>query len=341
MLGAVLYPLDREQAALLLATLTFGGHEGAELLDLLPDEVAEPLKAKVATLLEIPKERRVPLMLHELKRYMQYRHTRGIEGVDASWLAAGFKGESPRIIAAALMHLPASLARQIVERLPPQLKAQLPQRAEFQKVPLQVLKLVRARYDEKFASMPVLEAELKVMSFRSIMMLEGRELVAVTRAVGLDELALAFATVGKRALAELLNRLPRHNAEELIAAVRRVNAEEVDELKVAQKFLSRVLEGFTNTEELLQKAGLYRLGKALLYEDHELVRQVCQRFPRAHGRLLLDYLGKVRDLGEAWPEDRALRTQDAVLDQVKDLAGRGKIASKYLACEFRFRSREG
>lgn len=339
MLGSVLYPLDREQSSLLLATLTFGGHEGAQLLDLLPEDVAEPLKAKVGKLLEIPKEKRIPLMLHELKRYMQFRHTRGIEGVDASWLAAGFKGESPRVVAAALMHLPASLARQIVERLPPQLKSQLPPRSEFQKVPLQVLKLVRARYDEKFASMPVLETEVRMLAFRTLMVLEGRELVAVTRAVGIDELACAFAAVGKRALAELLARLPRNNAEELIAAVRRVQLDDVEDVKTAQKFLSRVLDGFTHTEELFQKAGLYRLAKALTYEDQDLVRQMCQRFPRAHGKLLLDYLQKARDLGEAWPEDRALRTQDAVLDQVKELAGRGKIASKYLACEFRFRAR--
>jgi flagellar motor switch protein FliG len=339
MLGPLLYPLDREQSALLLATLTFGGHEGQALLDHLPDELAELLRTKVTALLEIPRERRIPLMLHELKRYMQFRHTRGIEGVDASWLAAGFRGESPRVVAAALMHLPASLARQIVEKLPPELKRQLPPRSELARVPLQVLKMVRARYDEKFASMPVLETEVRALSFKSLMVLEGKELVAVTRSVGIDELACAFAAVGKRALAELLQRLPRNNAEELIAAVRRVDVADVEELKVAQKFLSRVLDGFTHTEELFQKAGLYRLAKALTYEDNELVRQICQRFPRAHGKLLMDYLQKAKEVLATFPVERAQRTQDAVLDQVKELAGRGKIASKYLACEFRYRTR--
>ncbi|MEW5848552.1 MAG: hypothetical protein AB2A00_07040 [Myxococcota bacterium] len=339
MLGGLLYPLDREQSALLLAALTFGGSDGHQLLDLLPDEAAAPLKAKVQAFQDIPKEKRIPLMLRELKRYMQYRHTRGIEGVDPSWLAAGFRGESPRVVAAALMHLPASLARQIVDKLPQELKGQLPPRSELQKVPLEILKLVRARYDEKFASMPVLETELKVMSFKSLMVLEGKELVAVTRAIGIDELACAFAAVGKRALAELLARLPRNNAEELIAAVRRVNLADVEELKVAQKFLSRVLDGFTHTEELFQKAGLYRLAKALPYEDADLARQICQRFPRAHGKLLQEYMQKARDLRESWPEERAQRTQDAILDQVKELAGRGKIASKYLACEFQYRAR--
>src|SRR5438045_1952886 len=122
MLGAHLHPLDREQSALLLAILTFGGADGQQLFDLLPEEVAAPMRAKVPALLEIPKEKRVPVMLHELQRFMQYRHTRGVDGVDASWLAAGFKGESPRVVAAALMHMPASLSRQVTDKLPQELK---------------------------------------------------------------------------------------------------------------------------------------------------------------------------------------------------------------------------
>ncbi len=339
MLAPLLHPLDREQSAMLLATLAFGGSDGLAILDLLPEEQAEPLKVKAQKLLEIPKEKRLPIILRELKQYMQFRHTRGIEGVDPSWLAAGFKGESPRVIAAALMHMPASLARQIADRLPPQLKNALPPRTELQKVPLPILKLVRSRFDEKFASMPVPDSEIRSLGFKDIVVLEGKELVAVCRAVGIDELAGAFAAVGKRALAELLARLPKNNAEELIAAVRRVEAADVDELKAAQRFLSRVLDGFTHTEELFQKAGLYRFAKAVAYEDTELVRQVCQRFPRAHGKLLLDYIPKAKEAKDSFTLERSHRTQDAILDQVKELAGRGKIASKYLAAEFRFRTR--
>lgn len=339
MLAPLLHPLDREQSALLLATLTFGGAEATVLFDLLPEETAEPLRKKAEKLAEIPREKRIPLMLHELKRYMQYRHTRGIDGVDPSWLAAGFKGESPRVIAAALMHMPASLSRQVIERLPADLKAVLPSRSELQKVPLAVLKLVRARFDEKFASMPVLETDVRALGFRDIMVLEGRELVAVTRAIGIDELAGAFAAVGKRAVGELLQRLPRQNQDELIAAIRRVDMADVEDLKTAQRFLSRVLEGFTHTEELFQKAGLYRLAKACAHEDNELVRRICQRFPRAHGKLMLEYLSRTREYKDLLTEERTLRTQDAVLDQIKELAGRGKIASRYLAAEFRYRTR--
>lgn len=339
MLAPLLHPLDREQSSMLLAVLTFGGADAVQLLDLLPDEHAEPLKAKIEKLMEIPKEKRVPLMLRELKQYMQYRHTRGIDGVDPSWLASGFKGESPRVIAAALMHMPASVSRQVIERLPKELRESLPSRAELQKVPLSVLKLVRARFDEKFASMPVLENDLRALSFREIMVLEGRELVALTRALGIEELAVAFSSVGKRALAELLARLPKPNAEELIAAVRRVDPQDMEDIKTAQVFLSRILTGFTHTEELFQKSGLYRLARACLYEDHELVRRVCQRFPRAHGKLLLDYLLRVRELRDTLTEERTLRIQDTVLDQVKELAGRGKIASRYLAADYRFRTR--
>jgi hypothetical protein len=107
------------------------------------------------------------------------------------------------------------------------------------------------------------------------------------------------------------------------------------EIKDAQKFLARVLVNFQNTDELFQKAGLYQLAKAIAAEDRDFVRQVCQRFPRAHGRLLEEYLAKVKELGE-WDVERAQGLQDRILDQVRDLSGRGKINTRYVQYTFRY-----
>src|SRR6516164_6415883 len=106
MLGRLLHPLDRRQQTLLLTMLSFGGSQSKELLSLLPDDDAQALAAKAAKLEEIPKEKRVPLMVRELKQTMTFRAVKGLEGVEPSWLSAGFKGESPRIVAIVLMHMP-------------------------------------------------------------------------------------------------------------------------------------------------------------------------------------------------------------------------------------------
>jgi flagellar motor switch protein FliG len=326
-LGRLLHPLDRRQQTLLLTMLSFGGSSAVQLLDFLPDEDAGALREKAGTLDEIPKEKRIPLMVRQLRQLMSFRTSKGLEGVEPSWLIAGFRGESPRTVAIVLMHMPSSVARQISSRLPEAVRQAMPSREELRDVPLDVVKLVRARFDAKFASMPI-EHDLDHLAFRDIILLTARELVTLIRKLGADELACAFVAVGKRALAELLGKLPPENAEELIAAVKRVSAEEQMELKNAQAFLGKVLSSFHNTDELFQKAGLYRLARAVQSEDQIFVRQLSQRFPRAHGRLLHDYLERIHARGSAEPE-QALKLRDRVLDEVVDLAKRGKIDARY------------
>lgn len=326
MLGRLLHPLDRRQQALLLTLLSFGGSGGRELLALLPDEDAELLAEKAQKLEEIPRDKRVPLMVLELKQMMTYRATKGLEGVEPSWLAAGFKGESPRVVAIALMHMPSSLTRQVMALLPPPVREAMPTREELRRVPLPVVKLVRARFDAKFATMP-LERDVAELRFRDLVLLSAKELVATVRHVGADEIACAFLVVGKRALAEFLTKLPHDDAEELIAAVKRADLKDQMEIKAARVFLAKVLGAFKSPEELFQKAGLYRLARAISLEDSVFIRQISQRFPRAHGRLLGEYLERVR--GQELDEAQVRRLRDDVLDVVANLSRRGKIGERY------------
>jgi flagellar motor switch protein FliG len=326
MLARLLHPLDRRQQTLLLTLMSFGGSEAKELMAFLPDEDQAALGEKATKLDEIPREKRVPLMIRQLTQMMTFRAMKGVEGVEPSWLSAGFKGESPRVIAIALMHMPSSIARQIVSRLPDAVREAMPSREELASVPLPVVKLVRARFDAKFATMP-LERELTQLRFRDLVMLTAKELVTVIRHVGADEIACAFLAVGKRALAEFLNKLPPEDAEELIAAVKRADMKDQMEVKAARGFLAKVLGNFNNTDELFQKAGLYRLARAISVEDPTYIRQVSQRFPRAHGRLLGEYLGRVRE--EALDDAQVRRLRDQVLDVVANLSRRGKIEARY------------
>ena len=327
MLARLLHPLDRRQQTLLLTMLSFsGGAQSKELLLLLPDADAAALGEKVQGLEDIPREKRVALMIRELKQMMTFRAMKGLEGVEPSWLAAAFKGESPRVVAIALMHLPSSLARQITARLPEAVKQAMPPRDQLASVPMPVVKLVRARFDAKFASMP-LERDVVDLRFRDLMLLTAKELVIVMRHVGADEIACAFLTVGKRALAEFLGKLSPGDAEEMIAAVKRADMKDQMDLKAARGFLAKELGSFSNTDELFQKAGLNRLARAISIEDALYVRQLSQRFPRAHGRLLGEYCARTQE--SPLPEAQVLRLRDQVLDVVVNLSRRGKIEARY------------
>jgi hypothetical protein len=353
----MLQPLDRRQQTLLLTTVAFAGSQAAELWSLLPDEIAAALQEKAQRLDEIPRDKRVPVVVRELKGLMAFRGVKGLDGVEPSWLAAGFKGESPRVIAVALMYLPSSLSKQIVQRLPEHVQQALPSREELRDVPLEVAKLVRARFERKFIAMPP-ERDLVEVSFADVVLLTARELIAVVRNVGADEIACAFLAVGKRALAEFLTKLSPADSDELIAAVRRADLKDGMELKAAQAFLGKVLTAgapptrgapaprtsgntsgiaFANTDELFQKAGLYRLARALSVEEPVAVQQLVQRFPRAHGRLLLDYLERVRERG--LDEAQVRRLRDQIVDVVINLSRRGKIDARYGAVPARFETR--
>lgn len=337
MLARLLHPLDKRQQTLLLTALSFGGSSAGELFDLLPDDDREALLDKARKLEEIPKEKRIPLMVRQLRQLLSFRASKGLEGVEPSWLLAGFKGESPRTVAIVLMHMPSSIARQIQARLPEAVRNAMPSRSELKEVPLDVIKLVRARFDAKFASMPT-EHDLETLHFRDLILLNARELVTLVRKLGADELAVAFVAVGKRALAELLGRLPPEHSEELIAAVKRASAEDHMEVKAAQAFLGRVLGNFHNTDELFQKAGIYRLARAVGGQDPIFVRQLSQRFPRAHGRLLSEYLGRLKQR-EPTPEEQVLRLRDQILGEVVDLARRGKIDGRYAQSPIAYEAR--
>jgi hypothetical protein len=336
MLARLLHPLDRRQQTLLLTMLSFGGSQGKELLSLLPDDDAALMLEKAQKLEEIPREKRVPLMVRELKGLMTFRAMKGLEGVEPSWLSYGFKGESPRVIAIVLMHMPSSVSRQIVARLPEPVQKALPPRESLKAVPLELVKLVRSRFDAKFATMPI-ERELVDLRFRDIILLTAKELVALIRYVGADEIACAFLAVGKRALAEFLGRLPVEDAEELVAAVKRSDMRDQMELRAAQGFLGKVLGNFNNTDELFQKAGLYRLARAVSLEDATYVRQVSQRFPRAHGRLLTEYLQRVQAQG--LDEQQVRRLRDQVIDVMANLSRRGKIDARFGQTEIAYEAR--
>jgi flagellar motor switch protein FliG len=342
----LLHPLDRRQQTLLLTMMSFGGSQASQLLELLGDDDAKALRSKMQTLEDIPKEKRVPLMVRELKGLLQIRASKGLEGIEPSWLAAGFKGESPRVIAATLAFMPPSLAKSVTQRLPEGVQRLLPAREDLSSIPLDVIKIIRARYDAKFAVMP-LDRELNQVRFVDLVMLSARELVMLLRALGTDEIACAFLVVGKRAFAEFLSRMPNVDGQELIAAVRRTDPRDQMEARAAQVFLAKVLSAapaststalpkagretsgaaFSTPDELFQKAGIYRLARAVVMEQGLFLRQLTQRLPRAHGRLLLEYVQRARELHTDTSNTGRLR--DQVLEATVALARRGKIDARF------------
>ena len=62
-----------------------------------------------------------------------------------------------------------------------------------------------------------------------------------------------------------------------------------------------------------------------------------QRFPRAHGRLLLEYMERVRE--RDLDDDAVRRLRDQILESLLNLSRRGKIDARYGAVSARFETR--
>ncbi len=323
---------------MLLTLMMQGGAEALPLVDLLSDEDAAGIKEKAQLLLQIPGDKRAMFIAHEFKGMLSETSARGFESIDASWIVEALAKESPRIVASILVGLPPHQLKGVVEKLPSELRRRLPPKQEMATLPGEVVRSIRLIFERRFVTMPTLSG--KTFSFRDVISLEPKELLQLLHSLGLEELAQAFVSVGRYALAELCKRLPREYATELIAAVKETKAQDAMDLKSAQRFLARVLVNYSDAEELSRKAGLYRVSKALASEANDYVRAFYQRLPKPLAEELEGYLAKVQELGDSDAE-RAKRFQDAILRRVYALAQKQVIMPRYNDFQFQYHEASG
>lgn len=315
-------PLTPYELALLLTTLTVGGADQVGIFAAMPPESRQRLQEKAGALLQISGDRRVQLMVRELKNALAYNGLRGVERIDPSWIVQGLKGESPRVVATLLLGLPTPVVKSVLRRLPAAVRHELPPKHEIKEIPEDIARAMRQIFEARFHPMP--SPTQGPFGFRDVVHLERSELFHLIRDLGLIELGRAFVTVGKMALLELCRRLPRPHAEELIHAVKVASHVDLPDPKSAQRFLSRVVMNFENTEEFLQKAGLWRLAKACLLEDESFRLAMGQRLPRRAAQHLHGYMEKAGEMEDLTP-DALQRLQDSVLVRVILLSRQGAL----------------
>lgn len=345
--GNLFYPLPPRLSMLLTAIFTQGGADDLYLLELLPDDDAFMLQEKAEQVLQLDGERRAAVVVREMRRQIQFAGLVGLEAIDPSWLLAGIRGEQPHTIGIILAQLSANARSRILQQLPMAVRAQIPPREELKNVRPEIMRIVRQKFESRFVTMPAPPGTPTNFYFKDIALLDARELVQLIRALGIEQLAAAFLTIGKRKLAELCHVLGRHAAEELIGAVKETDNRDAMVIDEANDFLSRILLGLDLAaaqaatgpakeefqRELFQKAGLFRLAMAVRAERPTFVQQLGQRIPRSHGRLLRNYVYRITENQEL-DERKLRRLQDLVLFRVEKLAARGKVNPRLLKFQF-------
>lgn len=341
------YPLPPRLTMLLCTMFTQGGQDDMHVLDFLPDDDAYALQEKAELLLQVDGEKRAAIIAREVRNQLHFAGSARLEAIDPTWLLAGVRGEQPLTIGIVLAQLPASTRARILSQLPAPIRERIPGKEELKGTKLEIMRIVRQKFELKFATMPAPPGEPTNFYFKDISLLEGRELVQLVRALGIEELGAAFLTVGKRKLAELCHSLGRQASEELMGQVKETDPRDAMNIDDANAFLSRMLLGLKVEgerggddaearerfqRELFQKAGLFRLAKTIRLERPSFVQQLAQRLPRTHGRLLRSYVHRIND----GPVDdtKLRRLQDLALYRVEKLAARGKVNPRYLKFTF-------
>jgi hypothetical protein len=301
--------LNKRQTMLLLTATTFGGQEGVAALDFLPEDQAELLKHRAQEILQIPRERRVPALVQELKRLVKDR--RGtLWSANPEKLAELLRSERGALVEVVLRALPGPLADAVRTHLPPT-GVKL-----TREVRPQVLDIVRWKLEEMLAREGSAVAPFR---FSDVLMMPTRELLTVC-----DRL-------GARVLGPAMAGLPEAEREPLIAplspdlkqlALKAVAANAPRKLPEEDaKAQLEVHGGLTDLGTALRSAGVHRLARACVAQSPEFAARMLERHRGDFGQLLARWVREERSK----PPSKGDGGRTDIVADLERLAARGYI----------------
>ncbi len=301
--------LSKRQTMLLLTTLTFGGGESVEVFDHLPDDDSALLKHRAELLRQIPRDKRVPFLVQEIKRLITQRRKQ-LASADPQRLAAVLAKERSATIEVVLRALPSQLAEQ-TRALITDVPAVKPKR----EVRPDILSIVRWKLEEKLK-----QSTPKVGSFKfsDLLVLQSRELLTICD------------RMGARALATALAGLTDGDRENFFAALppdQRSLAQRASEAGKARKLTGEdsktVLDihgALKDPSAGMRSAGAQRIARACVAQGPEFAARVIERHNNELGRVLQRW---VREERHKPVKGDGGRTD--IVEQMERLAARGVI----------------
>src|SRR5512146_17286 len=182
---------------LLLTAVTFGGSECQGALDFLPEDESDLLKHRAQEMLAIPREKRIPLLVQEIKRLVNARRGQ-LWAADPAKLAEVLRGERPVLVEVLLKAFPAALVDAVRALLPTKT-------ARLVRDPKpEVLGILRWKLEDVLAKMGAPHAHLK---FSDVLRLQSRELLTLVDTLGAHGIGPAAAGLPEEELKALYEAL--------------------------------------------------------------------------------------------------------------------------------------
>ncbi|MBN8231374.1 hypothetical protein JYK02_28070 [Corallococcus macrosporus] len=302
--------LSKRQTMMLLTAVTFGGQESTAALEHLPDEESALLRHRAQEILQIPREKRLPAVVQELKRLMKDRRGQ-LWTADPERLAALLQRERGALVELTLRALPGNMAEAVRGHLPPS-RVKL-----TREVRPQVLDIIRWKLEEALAR--EVAGQSAGFKFADVLNLQTRELLTVSDRLGARVLGPALAGLPEEELNGLMESLPPDLLQLASKSVAANAPRKLPEEDARAQI--NLHEGFTRLAGAIRSAGVQRLSRACVAQSPEFAARMLEKHRGEFGHLLAKWVREERSRPTARGDGG--RT-DIVMD-LERLAVRGLI----------------
>ncbi len=275
--------LSKRQTMLLLTSLAFGGSEAVQAYDHLEQNEEELLKHRAAGITQIPREKRIPLLVQEIKRLVTQRR-RQLGSADPKRLAALLRKERPTMTEVVLNALPADLARAVRAELgnPAPLKL-------LRDVKPDILSIVRWKLEDALsAGAP----QIGSFRFTDLITMQQRDILAVADRMGARVLATAVAGLSDEDRQAFLGELP---PDQRALAARAAEAGVARRLTEKDARLVLEMHGALENPSLgMRSAGVQRIVRACYAQSVDFAQAFSQRHQGDLGKLIVRWMKEER-----------------------------------------------
>ncbi|WP_338867511.1 hypothetical protein [Myxococcus stipitatus] len=303
--------LSKRQSMLLLTAVTFGGQECLGAMEHLPAEEGDLLRHRAQELLQIPRDKRIPALVQEIKRLVKDRRGQ-LWGAEPERLAALLQRERGALMEIVLRALPAGLAEAVRAHLPPT-RVKL-----TREVRPQVLDIVRWKLEETLARESG-ASQSAGFKFADVLMLQQRELLTVCDRLGARVLGPALAGLPDAEREALLESLPpdlKLLASKSVAANAPRKLPEED-----ARAQLELHDGLTNPAGSIRSAGVQRLARACVAQSPEFAARMLEKYRGEFGGLIAKWVREER----IRPTARGDGGRTDIVMDLERLASRGLI----------------
>ncbi|QSQ18680.1 hypothetical protein JY651_25290 [Pyxidicoccus parkwayensis] len=303
--------LNKRQSMMLLTAVTFGGQDSLGALEHLPEEEAALLRHRAQEILQIPREKRIPALVQEIKRLVKDRRGQ-LWSAEPERLAALLQRERGALVEVVLRALPGTLADAVRTHLPPS-RVKL-----SREVRPQVLDIVRWKLEEVLAREAAAQ-QAAGFKFSDVLQLQQRELLTVCDRLGARVLGPAMAGLPDAERDALVEPLP---PDLRLLATKAVTANAPRKLPEEDaRAQLEVHDGLKNLGGAIRSAGVQRLARACVAQSPEFAARMLEKYRGEFGALIAKWVREER----IRPTARGDGGRTDIVMDLERLASRGLI----------------